>query len=248
MRYRSALTLVLIATTGALVALVAWYPGHWLVALLALPLLWGRLRSRLPAYLLWCSYYLAGARDIPVMTEHFFAGYGELSAAAALAMGVAFWLAQAALLAAPWGLLHPDSSAGQLSRASRAILATILVSVPPLGVIGWISPAHLASALFPGWQGQGLALGMVAIAAAAAASRAASTLSVCVILSACAAVAHQRLAIQAVPADWVALSTDLGRYPEGGFDVMYQRTQALQAVADRAFASGAKVVILPEEL
>jgi len=232
---------------GCAIALTAWYPGHWLIALLALPFLWARIPGRLPAFALWCGYYLAGARDIPIMTERFFSGYGELQADTALWLGVAFWIGQAALLAAPWGILKFSQAAGPFSRGLRAVMATIVVSVPPLGVIGWISPAHVASALYPGWQGLGLGLGMLAIAAAAAATWSRSTLLLGLVLIAGTIAARSELAIPAAPAGWLALSTRLGKYPDGGFDAMYQRTQALQAAADSGFATGATVVILPEE-
>lgn len=246
-RSEFALTSILSAAAGAIIALVAWYPGHWLAALLALPLIWGRSSSRLPAFVLWCGYYLAGARDIPAMTESFFAGYGELSAGAALAMGIAFWLGQAALLAAPWGVLHTSGKATPLSRGWRAILATIAVSIPPLGVIGWISPAHTASALYPGWQGFGLALGVMTIATAASATRSKSTIVLGASLCVASLTAHVRFSQPASPSQWVAISSNLGKFPDGGFDDMYQRTQALQGAADHDFAAGAKVVILPEE-
>ena len=41
---------------------------------------------------------------------------------------------------------------------NRRLLAIMFVSLPPLGIIGWLSPIHVASALYPGSQLAGLLL------------------------------------------------------------------------------------------
>src|SRR5260370_6705474 len=144
---RRLLLIVLCSAAGATIALVAWYPGHWLIVLLALPLLWGRAPERWSAGALWVGYYLTGARDIPQMCACFFAGHGELPSSAALAMGAAFWLAQAALLTAPWVLLKPKADAPAHSILWRAAIALLAVSVPPIGMIGWLSALSVADVL-----------------------------------------------------------------------------------------------------
>src|ERR1700756_464259 len=102
---------------------------------------------------------MTGARDIPLVCGRFFAGYGELSTSAALALGIVFWLGQAVMLAASWALLTPRD--GGARRGGRAVLAIIFVSLPPLGIIGRLSPVHVASALYPRWQLTGLMFGNV---------------------------------------------------------------------------------------
>jgi len=104
---------------GVAIALLAWYPGRWLMLLILLPVIWSATCSRSSALSLWAGYYLTGARDIPRVCERFFAGYGELSASMALELGLVFWLGQAFVLAAPWALLTPR--VGGAPRAARTV-------------------------------------------------------------------------------------------------------------------------------
>ncbi|CAB3778736.1 hypothetical protein LMG28614_00709 [Paraburkholderia ultramafica] len=231
---------------GVAVALLAWYPGHWLIALLVLPVIWSTTCSKWSALSLWASYYLTGARDIPLVCERFFVGYGELSASAALTLGVAFWLGQALLLAAPWALLTPGGGAAR--HAWRTLLAVILVSLPPLGIIGWLSPLHVASALFPGSQIAGLVLGMCALATAACVRRPRSALSLGILLMSAAVVAHLVEHRPELPVGWTAVDTSLGRLDQRDYTALYSRTQATMESAQRQFDAGARVVVVPEEL
>ncbi len=239
--------LVLHTGAGAGVALLAWYPGHWLVALLILPWLWARAPSRWLAAALWSGYYLAAARDIPLMCERFFTGYGELSITAAWGLGVAFWLAQAALLAAPWVVLRTSStSAGSL--AWRAVLATALVTAPPLGVIGWVSPLYVASALYPGWGAWGVVFGAGALGVVGAVARRPRITGWLVPLALAAGAANARYAPSAAPAGWQVVNLRLGRLDQSSFASIYARNRAVIHATSTALSNGARVVILPEEI
>jgi hypothetical protein len=99
----------------------------------------------------------------------FFAGHGELSQAAAFELGILLWFLQAIALAASWALAKPNNC--QRGHAWRAVAATLLTCVPPLGIIGWLSPLHVASKLSPAWQLIGLLLGLATIAMAASITR-----------------------------------------------------------------------------
>ncbi|WP_429354924.1 conjugal transfer protein TraB [Paraburkholderia sp. 32] len=231
---------------GVVVALLVWYPGHWLIALLVLPIIWSSTCSRWSALSLWAGYYLTGARDIPLVCQRFFVGYGELPAHAALALGVAFWLAQALLLSAPWVTLTPTTDAAR--RAWRAVLATLLVSVPPLGIIGWLSPVHVASALYPGWQLAGVTMGLCALASAACVRQSKVALAVAILLAAAAVVAHVMVQDTEVPAGWMSVNTFFGRLDQKDYAALYARTEAAQEAARRQFEDGATVVVLPEEV
>jgi apolipoprotein N-acyltransferase len=243
---RPALQPGLFGVAGAAIALIAWYPGHWPIALLALPFAWSAAPVRLPAGVLWAGYYLTGARDIPVMCERFFAGHGEMSASGGFALGIAFWLGQALVLTAPWAILKPRvTTAGH---AWRAILATLLVSVPPLGVIGWLSPVHVSSTLYPGWQLTGLLLGMAALATAAAVRHSRIAAGAAVVLLVSALIAHMAGPEPRVPLGWMALDTTLGRLDQSKYTALYARTRAVMDAADRGFAIGAEVIVLPEEV
>jgi apolipoprotein N-acyltransferase len=236
----------LYGAVGAVVALLAWYPGHLLIALVVLPFIWSATCNRWSALSLWGGYYLAGARDLPRVCERFFSGYGELSVSAALALGVAFWLGQALLLAAPWALLTPRDRA--TPRAWRAMFAIVLVSVPPLGIIGWLSPIHVAGALYPGWQAPGLLLGVCVLATAAHGRHSRATLFAGAVLMGLAMIAHLVVPDVGVPAGWVAVDTSFGRLDQSDYAALYARTEMAKEAAQRAFETGMKVVVLPEEL
>ena len=62
-----------------------------------------------------------------------------------LPFGIAAWIASSALLALPWIIA---------STPIRSVMAVLLDAVPPIGLIGWLSPLTAAGWLFPG---QGLA-------------------------------------------------------------------------------------------
>lgn len=235
-------------STGALVALSAWYPGHWQVLLLLLPAIWSRVRKRTSALAIWMGYYLAGARDIPVVSMRFFSGYGELTRPEGLMLGFLFWIAQACVLATPWAVLKPGPNAGAARYALCAAVATVLVTVPPLGIIGWLSPAYVASTLFPGWKASGLMLGVTAIACAASVSRGPPARHVATLLLILSAVARSVASAPEVSSRWVALDTRLSRFDQSSYALLYARTQQVQAITQRAFTAGATVVVMPEEI
>ncbi|AFT90319.1 carbon-nitrogen hydrolase family protein [Paraburkholderia phenoliruptrix] len=243
-----ALACVASIATGALIALATWYPGNWPMLLLLLPAVWSGVRGRTSAFAIWIGYYLAGARDIPVVSMRFFSGYEELTRPEALALGVAFWIAQACVLATPWALLKPDSDSSATRHALCATIATVLVTVPPLGIIGWLSPAYVASALFPGWKAPGLVLGITAIACAASISRARFARQVAMLLLILSVGARSMASTPVVPSRWTALDTRLGRFDQSSYASLYARTQQVQAIAQRAFSEGATVAVLPEEI
>ncbi|WP_413188690.1 conjugal transfer protein TraB [Paraburkholderia sacchari] len=234
--------------TGALLALSAWYPGHQQILLLLLPAVWSRARGRASALALWMGYYLAGGRDIPLVCMRFFSGYGELTRYEAFTLGLLFWSAQACVLATPWALLKPQSNASAASYAFCAASATVLVTVPPLGIIGWLSPAYVASALFPGWKAPGLILGLTAIACAASFWRCRFARQLTTLLLILSAVAQSLASLPVVPSRWVALDTRFGRFDQSSYAFIYARTQLVEAITQRAFTAGATVVVLPEEI
>ena len=237
-----------LTATGALVALSAWYPGHWRVLLLLLPAIWSRARGRASALAIWMGYYLAGARDIPLVCMRFFSDYGDLRRPEAFMLGLLFWIAQACVLATPWAVLKLESNASAARYALCAAIATVLVTAPPLGIIGWLSPAYVASTLFPGWKAPGLILGVTAIACAASFSRCRFARQVAILLLILSAVARSVEHMPVVPSQWVTLDTRFGRFDQSSYALLYARTQHVQAITQRAFTAGATVVVLPEEI
>ncbi|MFP3562944.1 conjugal transfer protein TraB [Paraburkholderia sp. SIMBA_030] len=236
------------ACMGIAVAVLAWYPGNDAITLLALPAAWSRLRGRTAAFVLWVTYYLAGARDIPIVCERFFTGYHELARPMALVFGLAFWLLQAIGLAMPWAVLKPGSAASGSSHLWRAMLATLIATLPPVGIIGWLSPLHVASTLYAGWRLAGIGLGMAALCAAATRPCWPRTWLAWAALAGLSGWAHWQEPPRSPPAGWLAVDTALGRFDQSSYPSLYERTTQLQAIARHAFASGATVAILPEEI
>ncbi|MDR8402155.1 conjugal transfer protein TraB [Paraburkholderia sp. USG1] len=178
----------------------------------------------------------------------FFSGYGELTKSAALTLGIAFWIAQALVLAAPWVALKPAAHASSVRHASRAVVAAVLVTVPPLGVIGWLSPLYVAGALYPGWKLPGLILGVASLACAASVSRNGVARHVPTLLCVLFIVARSSATLPPAPSGWITVDTDLGRFDQSSYAQIYARTREIQVIAQRAFSAGATVVILPEEI
>ncbi|MDN7669358.1 MULTISPECIES: carbon-nitrogen hydrolase family protein [Burkholderia cepacia complex] len=236
-------------SAGIIIALLAWYPGHFPITLLALPALWSRLPNRVAAFTLWTTYYLVGARDIPAVCERFFVGYQELNPGTAVAVGTAFWSLQAAVLALPWTVLKAERTASGFSYACRASLATLIVTAPPLGIIGWLSPIHVAGTLYPGWRVTGMGLGLAALCTASIPPRRSAAWVTCIAtLAGLALYANWQEPPQSPPAGWRAVDTMLGRFDQSSYPSLYARTMQLQSIVERSFADGASVAILPEEI
>jgi len=236
------------AASGIMVALLAWYPGHDAFVLLALPAAWSRLRGRLAGFTLWTTYYLTGARDIPVVCGRFFAGYHAFTPPVALTLGIAFWLLQAIVLACPWTILKPLPAASAMSHAWRVALAALTVTVPPIGIIGWLSPLHASSTLYPGWRLAGMVLGLAALGVAGTPYWTRRVWLAWVVVASLSFCAHRQWATPCPPLRWTAVNTSLGRFDQSTYPSLYTRTLRLQAIVERAFAGGVRVVILPEEI
>lgn len=108
--------------------------------LILLPFCWGSMSSRRSAWLLSLGYFLAGTRGLPAGAVAFF---GDNSPSW---WGVAMWLCASLMLSAPFYLFW---SRRQLRRAWGFIAAVLVTTLPPLGIIGWVSPLSVAGLLFP---------------------------------------------------------------------------------------------------
>jgi hypothetical protein len=139
---------------AAVIGYAAWKDSLCLLATSGLfPLVWSKAPSRLTAGFVAYSYYAAAARGLLHGTQIFFGSYGLC---ASTLFGLLFIIVSSCILAVPWYLLwtrNPDPTA----IAWRLPTALILVSVPPVGFLGWANPITTAGVLFPGWRWYGLA-------------------------------------------------------------------------------------------
>ena len=142
---------------GALIGWLAWGQGveAWRLAwVLVLPLAWGFTGSRWAGSVLMAGYHLAGSRGLPAGTAVFF---GESEP---VWFGWLIWVAACALLTLPFVLLWSDQDRTRMWRFMAAAGASL---VPPLAVVGWLSPLAVAGIVYPGlgWAGLVLTLALM---------------------------------------------------------------------------------------
>ena len=118
----------------------AWniWPAGAIILSLLLPVGVMQARSKGVRWTFAFVWFLAGSISIVPSAVGFFGP-------SYLMFGIAAWLASSALLALPWIIADTPI---------KAVIAVILDAVPPIGLIGWLSPLTAAGWLFPG---QGLA-------------------------------------------------------------------------------------------
>ncbi|MGP8437820.1 nitrilase-related carbon-nitrogen hydrolase [Paraburkholderia fungorum] len=220
---------------AALIGVLAW--NGVVLGLCALPLfvfLWRCAPSRRWALITAAAYYLAAGRGLLLGAGVFF---GDGSALPSWVYGFAIWIVPSVTLAAVWAALW-----GNNWRPVRLLAALLLVSVPPIGVIGWANPITAAGALFPGTGWWGLAACIVALAHLTHTRRPAIAFVAIALFAALAnGIYHER-----TDSRWMAINTNLGA--SHGSDDDFERLHALlDAVEQRATNNpGVKVFVLPE--
>lgn len=235
----SELTAILMA--GAL-AYFTWISGFTGVAV-AFPFVWLFAGTRRAAFFAAVTYYLVGSRVIPDSAAAFFG-----DAASAL-QGYVLWFASSLTLGAVWGGLWTAKAYCRSRFPWRLFGALLLVSLPPIGLIGWLNPLLSASSLFPGWGFGGLSLVLFLWISPWALHRlpAWTTGVVGGVIIASVVAAH--LTEKNIPtlATWYAVDTNLGKYPsQVGKQV--ERQIGLLKQAKEGFGQGAKLILFPEQV
>lgn len=232
---------------GASIGFAAWHPAFsgmpWtmLALLIFLPAAWVLAGSRLAAFVLFLAYYAAFSRDVSIAITRFFPdGW--------VGWGYGLWLLHAAFLAIPWASFWKAEWSSQTIATRSAIVFTITL-LPPMALFNWGHPMLAAGALFPGTGSAGLAgsaifgysIALWAIGDTRGRNGAAAL--------ALTAIMVNMLYVQpGQPAGWQAINTTMGRYPIENFNRHFTWQQELIRKADSALASGARVVVLPEEI
>jgi apolipoprotein N-acyltransferase len=228
---------------GLAVGGVAWSSKDSLFALLLIPFLWANASSRSNAFIFMFSYYVAGARDMPVIFVRFFPDLN-------IAIGATIWLVHAVLLASIWTAAWPRRDASAWAICWRFVAALTALSIPPIGILGWLSPILVASRLYPGWgyAGAGLTVVVLALIAVAAAGRQ-NRLAISMLIGFSALCIYANLMYQqpTAPTAWTAFNTWYGEFPDNP-TAGYARHQALIADVKKRLDTGDKVIILPEEV
>ena len=182
------------------------------------------------------GYYATGSWPIiGAVTEYWGAAHPWI--------GFAAWAACSLALAIPWAWA---------ANWPGLIFALAATALPPLGVIGWLSPITAAGMLFPGlgWAGLVLTIGtmvMVHLSIQKRARPCAGTPQSLLILAVIGAISANLLAVpQPAPSGWVGMQTKV-RPSRGSVLRDIQNDQTVLA-AGLAQGKGARVVIFPEAI
>jgi hypothetical protein len=207
---------------GAAVGAAWFLPGLWGpgISALFLPLV-STAKSRLARYLTALAYYLTGSAGISAGAANFF-GPGHLG------LGILLWLSSAALLALPWMLARG---------VFGTLLALLLTALPPLGLIGWLSPLNAAGVAFPGLNlvGLGLFLGLTATVGA-------QRWDLTIALVALAGLSNLLYVGPRMPSGWQGFATHV--HPTSSF--MSEASQ-IAGWAAKARSAKAEYLLLPED-
>lgn len=135
--------------SAAAVGWVGWSGEVLLLPVSALfPALWSTAENRAQAALVSTAYFLSASRGLPQGVATFYASD--------LWPGLILWL----IASSAFVVVHTSCWTGR-SGWRRGIFylgASVLMAVPPFGILGWAHPITAAGVVFPGWGWSGLAL------------------------------------------------------------------------------------------
>ncbi len=187
-------------------------------------------------WLLAFAWFLAGSVSIVPATVGFFGSH-------MLALGIAAWVTSSALLALPW--IIASSPTGVVS-------AVLLDALPPIGLIGWLSPLSSAGWLFPGQGLAGVAGCLLFVAwIAAMAKRPAGFCHDRIfitggMLALWCAVSNLAYVPPVIPSDWVGIQTSIP--PSKGHVLQTMANNRRLIAAARSQGAHAKFLLFPEAI
>lgn len=242
---RALVSLPLLCLLSAGIGMAAWMNQERLlslVLLLPLPMLIFRAPNRGGAFLVAFAYYGMATRAVPGIICYFFPG---LSMEASLSL----WATHTGLLALPWAIAFPPHGATEWRRASSVVIALLILTLPPVGLFHWGTPLMASGLLYPGWSWIGLLItvGLLALIVVSRSQtrRIHAGIAGAAILAVIANVSYRE---PPPPADWHAVSLQLGKSPELWSDEMASRREFLADRAVHDLSRGAKVIIFPESI
>ena len=217
---------------AAAVGVVGWSGEVLLLPVACLfPALWAFAPSRLVAGLVSMAYFMAASRGLPIGVSIFYASD--------IWVGLGLWIAASLLFVMVHTVLWSPEPGWH--RPVRYLVAWAIMSVPPVGIVGWASPITAAGLLLPGWGWAGLA--------ATAASLSAMATRACPIAGVAISLAWVFSAATWTdpepPEGWVGIDTTFD-YRVAGEHADYPQHMATIALVRRAALDGATTVVLPE--
>lgn len=217
---------------GAITGAVGW-SGHTLALATGFlfPALWAFAPSRGAAALVALAHFLGASRGLPVGTAIF---YGS-----DMWMGLALWFAASLMFVAVHAALWTAKPGWQ--RPVRYLVAAILMSVPPFGIVGWASPITAAGILFPGWGWFGLAVTATGLLVMTT-----KFWPIAALLGAGAfAWSAANWTPPSEPEGWLGIDSSF-QFTEAGQYADYAQHMATLALVKEAAGQGARIVVLPE--
>jgi apolipoprotein N-acyltransferase len=227
---------------GAAMAIgLAVSTGHpvGLAAAAGMPVVCLRPATRKAAFESILGYYTAGLWPmIPGLQRY-------IGSAASPLIPFAIWLFAATLLSMAWTVAWTSRTKEYIWRVPLAFVA---MSIPPLGIIGFISPLTSAGYLFPStsWAGPAAtALLPGVLLGARGISLRVRFAAVCLVLAACGSLAIGGRAMSPVEATtlpgWVGVNTHFGDVSRP-----FRDYEAAAFIQEKAAESQARVLIFPE--
>lgn len=216
---------------SAAVGWIGWSGAPLLLPMaLLFPLLWSMAPTRGIAALVSAGYFLAASRGLPQGVADFYGSdYWP---------GLLLWLAASSGFVAVHTLLWTRKRGW--GAAVRHLIACVVMTLPPFGILGWANPITAAGILFQGWGWWGLAAAVAGLAIMATRWWPAAALA----MTGFWLWSATTWTMPDTPTGWrgveLELGASLGR--EGGL----QRQLDLIATARRETAAGARYVVLPE--
>lgn len=156
MNYRRWIAECKLISFAALIGFLGWNGSvATMFGLPLLPWIWRSAPNRVMAFLSLLAYYLVANRGALPGAVVF---YSDPLQKPSLAACLAIWLVPGLLLAMTWALLW-----GQRLMGGRLTIILLLVSIPPIGILGWANPITAAGTWFPGfgWWGLGAFLSLL---------------------------------------------------------------------------------------
>jgi apolipoprotein N-acyltransferase len=210
-----------------------------LAAAAGMPIVCLLARSRKSAFESTLGYYTGGLWPMISGLQRY------IGSAASPLIPFAVWVLAAILLSVPWTVAWTDRPARHVWRVPLAFVAT---TIPPLGVIGFISPLTAAGYLFPstGWAGLAAValLPGVLLAVRSMAPRVRFAV-VCLVFAVCGLLAgsgrvRTPVEAQTIPG-WVGVNTHFGDVSQPSRDYA-----AAIFIQQKAAESQARLLIFPE--
>ncbi|WP_374618814.1 conjugal transfer protein TraB [Devosia sp.] len=221
----------MLVTAAVGTGLIAWSgEPRLLPAAVLFPAFWALAPTQVCAAFISAGYFLAASRGLPQGVSNF---YG-----AGFEAGIALWIAASVLFVGTHALLWTARPGG--GRVIRYAIIAVLLSVPPLGIVGWAHPITAAGILFPGWSWLGVGAAATGLLVMTTRYRPIAILTLGGLWIWSAAY----WTVPSLPQGWIGVDTNFGG-SNGAYAGYEQHLDTINRGREEA-AAGAKVVVLPE--